>query len=247
MPWFPTAEWLDEYERRLNDDEEYAEMAADYGTDFDGDYIFAIEDLPIHENHVSDIPDEMLALENMPDDAFEGFPESLQEQILDQMGDTPIHQLSDQLPDEIKDELPPEIEQALEDTERMFEEDPTQAESVEYITDEMRDFMPEQLATLIEQLEYVDEDGTVYTYIGLEAGECTGTEILGSPGERDAGFMLRGKYEDWKDMVEGMDVVQAVMSGKLEIEGEMNQLLEYAESAQRMGDISSDIEADYIF
>lgn len=247
MPWFPTAEWLDEYERRLNEDEEYAEMAADYGEDFNGDYVFAIEDLPIHENTVSDIPDELLALENMPDEAFEAFPENLQEQVLDQMGDTPIHRVSEQLPDEIREELPGEIEQALEDAEAMFEEDPTQAESVEHVTDAMRDFMPEQLATLIEQLELVGEDGTVYTYIGLEAGECTGTDIVSDPDEVDAGFMLRGAYDDWKDMVEGMDVVQAVMSGKLEIEGEMNQLLEYAESAQRMGDISSDIEAKYIF
>lgn len=247
MPWFPTEEWLEEYERRLNDDDEYAEMASDYGEDFNGDYIFAIEDLPIDDNHVSDIPDELLALENMPDDAFEAFPESVRDQVLDQMGDVPIHEVSDQLPDEIRDELPEEIEQALEDAEQLFQEDPPQAESVDHITEDMRKFMPEQLGTLIEQIEYVDEDGTVYTYIGLEGGECTGTEILESPGEADAGFTLRGAYEDWKDMVEGMDVVQAVMSGKLEIEGEMNQLLEYAESAQRMGDISADIEAKYIF
>lgn len=40
---FPSDEWFEELKERLNDDETYAEQAAGWGTDFDGDFIFTID------------------------------------------------------------------------------------------------------------------------------------------------------------------------------------------------------------
>lgn len=40
---FPGIDWFEELKERLNDNETYAEQAAGYGVDFDGDYVFTIE------------------------------------------------------------------------------------------------------------------------------------------------------------------------------------------------------------
>lgn len=40
---FPSIDWFEELKERLNDNETYAEQAAGYGVDFDGDYVFTIE------------------------------------------------------------------------------------------------------------------------------------------------------------------------------------------------------------
>lgn len=39
---FPSEEWFEQLERQLNENETYAEQAAGYGVDFDGDYVFTI-------------------------------------------------------------------------------------------------------------------------------------------------------------------------------------------------------------
>jgi putative sterol carrier protein len=40
---FPSDEWFEELQERLNDSEAYGEQAAGYGVDFNGDYIFTVE------------------------------------------------------------------------------------------------------------------------------------------------------------------------------------------------------------
>jgi putative sterol carrier protein len=40
---FPSDEWFDELEDRLNANETYSEQAAGWGVDFDGDFMFTIE------------------------------------------------------------------------------------------------------------------------------------------------------------------------------------------------------------
>lgn len=40
---FPSEEWIQEWCRLLNENERYAELAADWGRDFNGDFIFTIE------------------------------------------------------------------------------------------------------------------------------------------------------------------------------------------------------------
>lgn len=40
---FPSEEWIEEWQRRLNENERYAELGADWGLDFNGDFVFTIE------------------------------------------------------------------------------------------------------------------------------------------------------------------------------------------------------------
>lgn len=40
---FPSEEWIQEYETRLNDNEEYREMAEGWGVGFNGDFVYHIQ------------------------------------------------------------------------------------------------------------------------------------------------------------------------------------------------------------
>jgi putative sterol carrier protein len=49
---FPTVEWFEELQTRLNEDDTYGEQAAGYGVDFNGDYLFTIDpDDGLSERH----------------------------------------------------------------------------------------------------------------------------------------------------------------------------------------------------
>ncbi|MDY7083170.1 MAG: SCP2 sterol-binding domain-containing protein, partial [Halobacteria archaeon] len=239
MPWFPTEDWLEEYQRRLNASAEFQQASRDWGINFNGDYIFKIENLPIDEYRVKDLPDEILALENMPDAIWEGVADNMQEQMVNQMGDMPVYQLPKELPDPVKQALPEKNQKLLDDVEEFFEENPTQKASPRMMSDRMREVLPPTLDQLIYQLEnYVTDDNTVYTFVGLEAGKCTEVEIMSDPNEREAGFVLSGPYRNWKKMVMGNNVIEMVMGGELDMDGDMTQLLQYTEAATLMGDIS---------
>lgn len=246
--WFPTEEWLKEYRRRLNENEEFARAAKGWGVDFNGDYIFEITDLPVDEYRVKDLPDELYELRKMPDSVWDGVPENVQNQMIDQMGDLPVYDLPDTLPDNIRQALPEDLQLLIDDLEKFFDENPTQKESPQKMTDRMRNSLSPDLEMLVSQLEhYVTDDNKVYSFVGLEDGRCTEAEVLTDPNSRQAGFVLRGPYENWVDLIEGMDVVEAVMSGRLELDGDMQQILKYSEASQQMGDTAASIETDYIF
>ncbi|MDY7081305.1 MAG: SCP2 sterol-binding domain-containing protein [Halobacteria archaeon] len=232
----------------MNSNEEFEEVGKGWGTDFNGDYIFVIEDIPVDEYHIKDLPEELIQLKNMPEGVWEGVPDNIREQMLDQMGDMPVYEFAEKMPDEIREALPEDTKKLLEETEELFDQNPTYSEASEVMTDRVSNFLPEELKNLMEeQEEFITDDGKVYTFIGLEDGKCTGVEILQIPDEREAGFVLHGDYEAWKDLSEGGDVVQAVMSGKLELDGNMQKILEYTDAAQMMGNISAEIDAKYIF
>ena len=66
--------------------------------------------------------------------------------------------------------------------------------------------------------------------------------------ERDPGFVLRGTHEAWSDLVEGdLAPIPAVMSGALEVEGDMQQILKYSDATALLGDIAADMETTHLF
>lgn len=54
---FPSQAWFAEYERRINDDEEYADTSEGWGTDFNGDFIFEMTDMPVEEMDTDAMPE----------------------------------------------------------------------------------------------------------------------------------------------------------------------------------------------
>ncbi len=122
------------------------------------------------------------------------------------------------------------------------------AEAAELIDDNVRTHLPERSSALLDQVEDHIVDGTVYTYIDLYDGGCRETEILSDRDERDVGFVLTGEHGAWKRIVSGtLDPVPAVMSGELEIEGDMQQVLKYADATQLLGETAARLDTTHLF
>lgn len=150
---FPSKEWMEAYMEIINEDEDMPEAGSGWGTDFDGDFVFIVEELPLDEISTDDLPD-----------------------------------------------------------------------------------------ALKEQLDEYVSDDTVFAYLGLEDGKCTGTDVLKSLDEKPHGFELSGPYENWKKLVRGeLDVVQGMMGGDLELDGDMTQVMKYTKSAKLLGDLASQV------
>ena len=44
-----------------------------------------------------------------------------------------------------------------------------------------------------------------------------------------------------------IDVVEAIMSGKLELDGDMQKILQYSDAALTMTDVASDLDKRFLF
>jgi putative sterol carrier protein len=158
---FPSQAWFQEYQQRINDNEQYAEMGADWGVDFNGDFIFEMRGMPVD------------ALD------IDAMPTSLQEDI-----DSYVN----------------------------------------------------------------DENGTHvgYAFLGLEGGKCTDARLVEDEDEVDVGFKLIADNDTWKQLMKGeLGVVDGMMSGHFDIEGDMQKVMQYSQAAVQLTESASDIDAVY--
>jgi hypothetical protein len=109
-----------------------------------------------------------------------------------------------------------------------------------------RDAMPEDLiADLDAYVKESDSEGYVgYAFVALEAGNCPEARLIESPDEVDEGFVLSGTYDTWVDLIKGnIGAVDGMMSGKFDLEGDMQKVLQYTDSATRLTDIAGGVDA----
>ncbi|WP_335999805.1 SCP2 sterol-binding domain-containing protein [Halorientalis halophila] len=231
--YFPTTAWLDRYQQALDDSEELEETGAGWGVDWNGDFVFEMENLPIEERTVNDLPEEVWeALEQgitqLPEDTLETVLEDAPEDVREG-----IESREGPLPERAAAEL---LETSV-------------SEAPEKVWPGLRRVMPDIMDDLLDELEEnVTDDGTVYAWIGLEDGGCYDTATMRSLDERDYGFVLTGDFDEWVDLVSGdLDVVEAIMSGKLELDGDMQKILQYSDAALSMTDVASGLDKRFLF
>jgi putative sterol carrier protein len=78
-------------------------------------------------------------------------------------------------------------------------------------------------------------DHEVRFYLGLYHGDCTGVKLL-EPGEEvHPEFTLAGPYDNWVKVAKNqLETIQAVMSGKLRLEGNLAKLMRATRAAQEI-------------
>ena len=78
-------------------------------------------------------------------------------------------------------------------------------------------------------------DHEVRFYLGLYHGACTGVKLL-EPGEQASPeFTLAGPYDNWVKVAKNqLETIQAVMSGKLRLEGNLAKLMRATRAAQEI-------------
>jgi putative sterol carrier protein len=228
--WFPSEEWLGAYRTNLNRSDRYRQESEGWGVDFDGRFVFEIRRLPVEETTLGEFPDELSdalaeSVSTLPEEyaatLVEDAPETLGERIAD--GDDDRERLLGALLATPVVELPNAVRPSL------------------------REAFPEDLANLLDQLERYVEDGTVRVHLDLYDGNCREAEVLEPGDERDVGFVLRGDYPEWKALTEGADVMEAVLSENLDLDGSVTTIMNYADAADEMGVVASRTDSDPLF
>lgn len=142
------------------------------------------------------------------------------------------------LPDEMLSELPAHVRERVADV--------TVADAPETFAP-IRSEIPAPLTDKLDQLEAHVHGDTVYAHLELEDGACTGVSVLDAPDERDAGFVLRGPYDAWRQIVDGRPSASAVLTRDLEFEGSTFRRLQYSPMFQLLGDVASQVETTHLF
>ena len=90
---------------------------------------------------------------------------------------------------------------------------------------------------------YVD-GGIGQAYVGLEDGGCTDAYLIESADEVDQGFVLTGTYDNWVELIRGnIGAVDGLMSGKFELDGDMQKVLQYSDAATLLTEDAGKVDA----
>jgi len=82
--------------------------------------------------------------------------------------------------------------------------------------------------------EYVI-NGTSYSYLQLQDGECKGVRLLKNPKEVQVGFIQKGPYENWKKITRGeLDPTRALLARQFTLQGDMAKVMRYTRAANLM-------------
>lgn len=87
---------------------------------------------------------------------------------------------------------------------------------------------------------------TKYFYLDIEEDQVHSVKELDDPDDIEHGFVYSGNYEDWVELTSGeLDPVNALMGGIFDLEGEMQEALAYNDMANRMFNLTTEINTEY--
>ena len=76
---------------------------------------------------------------------------------------------------------------------------------------------------------------TAYFFVGLLHGKSTDTALVESEDARPAQFKLAASFTTWRKIIEGkLDPIQAIMTGKLKLKGNLAKVLRYPKAAKEL-------------
>lgn len=230
--YFPTEPWLEKYQTALEENDDLAESGEGWGVGWQGSMVFEITDVPVDDRTVADLPAE------------------LREQMTE-----PIRSLPQEEVESVLEAAPADVREAVEARdgslrERAIEELEATVlqEAPDRLWPELTAELPDMVVPLLDQLdESVTEDRSVYAWLDVYDGGCREVAVLDERSERDRGFVIVGSYEQWKRLVDGEgEVISMIMSGELELEGDMQKLLEYTEAATDLVDTAVDLDSKFL-
>jgi putative sterol carrier protein len=111
-------------------------------------------------------------------------------------------------------------------------------------TDEMPEYLQEELDQYVTE---TDDRGYVgQAFCGLEDGECTGAYLIESDDEVDEGFLLSATTENWKALLrQEMGVIDGLMGGDFELDGDMQKILQYSDAAVRLTELAGNPDHEF--
>ncbi|AQL42020.1 hypothetical protein BV210_04490 [Halorientalis sp. IM1011] len=231
--YFPTTAWLETYAERLCASEALDREMDGWGVGWNGDFVFEIRNLPIFENAVNDLPEELWrnlgeAIRQLPDSTLEAVmqtaPEEIQENVENRTGT---------LQERASAEL---LETPL-------------VESPEKVWPGLRNIMPEVLDSLVDELDdHVTDEGHVFAWLEMVDGDCRETATMQSLDEREHRVRIAGEYEEWKRLLSGdLSLLDGVMGGTLQVTADMKNTLQYMDAQLVMVDVAAETDKRFLF
>jgi putative sterol carrier protein len=87
---------------------------------------------------------------------------------------------------------------------------------------------------------------TSYFFVGLLHGKCTDAAMVSSAEERPAQYILSGPYSTWRKVMEGtQDPIQAMMTRKLKLKGNLMKVMRYPKAAKDMVDSVKRVDSEF--
>ena len=174
------------------------------------------------------------------DDLAAGWGADFNGDVLLVISELPLEETTlDDLPDVVLEGIPEPIQEGIGEL--------TLADAPSAFGDSLRPSLPAQARELLYQLETNVTDETIYAYLGLEEGRCTGVETLSKPSDCDVGFVVEGTYRTWQQIVDGRPALSAMMTGDLRVEGNQFRQLQYSTMFQQLGEVAAGIETTHLF
>jgi putative sterol carrier protein len=89
-------------------------------------------------------------------------------------------------------------------------------------------------------------DTTAYLFLGLFHGKSPDATMLASGDERQTEFVIHAPFGTWRQVVEGkLDPIQAMMTRKLKLEGNMMKIMRYPKAAKEIVDCCALVPTDF--
>lgn len=230
--YWPTEPWLEVYRDALDASSTFSTQAEGWGDGWNGAFVFHIQNLPVAEHTLGDLPEELVAL--------------IERTVEDLLADH-IKVLA-AAPEPVLDEIDARSGTVRERVTETVLQTPI-ADAPDLLWPELRAEVPAVLSDLLAQVEENVVDGdTVYAYLDIHDGGCREVSILESLDEREHGFVLRGRYEEWKDLIRGeADVIDQIMGGRMDVDGDMQRILQYSGAAVTMTEVAAETESRFLF
>jgi putative sterol carrier protein len=87
---------------------------------------------------------------------------------------------------------------------------------------------------------------TAYFFVGLYHGKSPDTAMIESEKARAAQFTLTAAFGTWRKIIEGkLDPIQAIMTGKLKLKGNLAKVLRYPKSAKELVNCVQRVPTDF--
>jgi putative sterol carrier protein len=88
--------------------------------------------------------------------------------------------------------------------------------------------------------------GTAYLFLSLLHGKSPGANMLASMDEREAEFVIRAPFSNWRKVIEGqLEPIQGMMTKKLLLSGNMMKIMRYPKAAKEIVSCCALVPTDF--
>ncbi len=89
-------------------------------------------------------------------------------------------------------------------------------------------------------------DRSAYLFLGLYHGKSPDAAALESEDEREAEFVLRAPFTNWRKVIQGkLDPIQGMMTKKLKVQGNMMKVMRYPKAAKEIVTCCAMVPTDF--